>query len=417
MRALALALSLFTFSAFALDPVLLRNDREGKSAFESSAVKRARSRALKLATSEEILRSFDEIILRTDENKLCAFDLNRELRESFGNRIDLKGLIWELREKNRIDDVVTKLLLSADDVLGASRPGTLGTRTIAYPGKEKFSELLTRVTKINTDACLDEEYRKLWSDLLEIDKGLTNRELEGLLLRARSENLIQFDTYSQLEKARISELEKGRLTLKTYLKKKRSLRLQFPLRVDEKSDFVTEASASGLSRRQKLLENYTDLQIALMGDVIKKLRKRLDSKKAEIVIFDRDEASKEVITLGPMERFRLSVKLLRQEMANLPLNTYFKGVSPDYMDLMTAAFETGIIPGVELDEVAGIEEIWNPKRTFWDKARTWVQMAGSVATIVTPPPYGFVPALALIVIEATAGKDGTANDLDPTSLF
>jgi hypothetical protein len=44
-------------------------------------------------------------------------------------------------------------------------------------------------------------------------------------------------------------------------------------------------------------------------------------------------------------------------------------------------------------------------------------MAGSVATIVTPPPYGFVPALALIVIEATAGKDGTANDLDPTSLF
>jgi hypothetical protein len=153
-----------------------------------------------------------------------------------------------------------------------------------------------------------------------------------------------------------------------------------------------------------------------MGNVIKKLRTRLDSQKIEILIYDREQGI-ETLTLEPMERFRLAIKLLRKEMSLLSLNTYFNGRSPDYMDLMTAAYEVGIIPASELDELAGLQSIWNPKKSFWDKARVWVTTFSSVATIVIPPPYGFIPALAIVVIEATAGKKSDPNAEDPTSIF
>ena len=84
---------------------------------------------------------------------------------------------------------------------------------------------------------------------------------------------------------------------------------------------------------------------------------------------------------------------------------------------MVASYEIGIIPASELEAVASLEEIWNPKKSFWDKAGIWIKTLSSVATIVIPPPYGFIPALAIVVIEATAGKKKDPNTNDPSVLF
>jgi hypothetical protein len=131
---------------------------------------------------------------------------------------------------------------------------------------------------------------------------------------------------------------------------------------------------------------------------------------------EEDNEEVEVITLEPMERFRLAIKLLRKEMALLSLNTYFNGRSPDYMDLITASYETSLIPASELKELGGLQEIWNPTKTFWEKASVWIRTFSSVATIALPQPYGFIPALVLVVIEATVGK-GSDNQPDDTVLF
>jgi hypothetical protein len=104
-------------------------------------------------------------------------------------------------------------------------------------------------------------------------------------------------------------------------------------------------------------------------------------------------------------------------MSLISLNTFFQGRSPEYIDIMTAAFETGVIAGSELDELALLEEIWNPKKTFWDKAQVWVRLFGTVASIALPPPYGFIPALAIVVIEMTVGKKDDKKTNDPTVLF
>jgi hypothetical protein len=196
------------------------------------------------------------------------------------------------------------------------------------------------------------------------------------------------------------------------------LRTQYPLRdIKERSDFTSvEVKKMKSSRRQKLFENYSDLQIIMMGNVIKRLRSRLEYDAVEISGY-KEGVLQETIPLDPMERFRFAIKALRKEMSLLSLNTFFNGRSPDYMDLMVASYEIGIIPASELDTVASLEEIWNPKKTFWDKAGIWIKTFASVATIVIPPPYGFIPALVIVVIEATVGKKKDPNANDPSVLF
>ena len=160
-----------------------------------------------------------------------------------------------------------------------------------------------------------------------------------------------------------------------------------------------------LSHRQKLFQNYSDIQIMLMGNMIKQLKADIVSPKMEILIYEDQDTVARVITLSPGQRFCSATNFLRSDMANLALNSYFNGRSPDYLDLITASYELGIIPASEVDTIAGIQDIWNPKKTFWDKAGVWVRTLSSVATIVIPPPYGFLPALGIVVIEATTKKD------------
>ncbi|MGK0367909.1 MAG: hypothetical protein ACI9QD_001049, partial [Thermoproteota archaeon] len=174
---------------------------------------------------------------------------------------------------------------------------------------------------------------------------------------------------------------------------------------------------SKVSYRSKLYQQYDYLQIVMMGDVIQNLRRRMDSSKIEILIFNSelDVDDVERIVLDPMERFRFSLKILRKEMHDLRTNSFFEGRRPSYQDLIVAAFELGMIPAIEVDEVASLEEIWNPKKTFMEKASVWIRLVSSVASIVIPPPYGFVPMLALVAIEATTSK-GKKPELDH-SLF
>ena len=141
-----------------------------------------------------------------------------------------------------------------------------------------------------------------------------------------------------------------------------------------------------------------------MGNVIKKLKERMDSNHIDILVYRRDEQLLETIPLDPMERYRFAVKILQKEMKELAKNSYFSGKSASYTDLIAAAYETGIVTAVEIDEVAKIEEIWNPKKTFFEKSWTWIKMFGNVATILIPPPFGFIPSIAIVAIEAATKK-------------
>ena len=426
MRFLIIILSIFVFSVQAQEEKLsFRNVREGKSYYSKFLNDLAVKKTLKKASRQVVVEIYQDALKKQNTNKLCAYDLNRELSttlESLSIDTDLKGIIFILRQENEIDDVVAKILLTAHEVKS--------TQVILKDDEEIIPLDNNQITKSQLEliasfekrfakgTCLDEAYRNFHAELMKLDKETKSYQLEALNLKALQEKRISEELYLNLEQARLNELEAGSLSLASYQQKVRTLRTQYPLRdSSEKSDFTSiKVKKMKSSRRQSLFENYTDLQIIMMGNVIKKLRARLEYDSVEISGY-RSGVLQETIALDPMERFRFAIKVLRKEMSLLTLNTYFAGRSPDYMDLMIASYEIGIIPASELNVVASLEEVWNPKKTFWDKAGIWIKAFSTVATIVIPPPYGFIPALVIVVIEATAKKSKNPNSNDPTVLF
>ncbi len=423
MRLSLLGFIFLAFPLFAAENPLLRNDREGDTIYSSRSDKRALNRAIKEIDPSFIEKAYLDVLKNTTEDKLCSFDMTAQLMEKMRERVfdfnELKGVILHLRAKNHFDDVVAKLLIDAQETQ-ATYVTPPSPEEISYPNDKAMKEALSLLKNFEKKlklTCFDEAYRTLYGDILRADKSVTSAQLGAIFLTASDHKIISKETYIILEQGRRSKLSESSLTLKAYAAKIRSLRTQYPLRDPlEKSNFVTsKVDKLKLSRRQKLIENYTDLQIILMANVIKKLKTRIEAPRIEILIHGKNEEV-ETITLEPMERFRFAIKVLRKEMALLALNTYFAGRSPDYMDLMTAAFETGLIPATELEEVAKLQEIWNPEKTLWEKSQTWARLASSVASIALPPPYGFLPALAIVVIEMTANKS-KKDENDPTVLF
>lgn len=426
MRILLLSLIMLASTAHAQEETLtFKNVREGESYYSKFIHDYAVKKTLKKATREELVDVYQQALKKQDAKNLCAYDFNKDLKDGLDSRslkVDLEGFIYIIRQENEIDDVVAKILLTAHTVQ-TTQPIDKKEEDIIPPTddeKNKASlELIASFEKrFAKGNCLDEAYRNFHSELMKNDKKLKSYSLEALNRKALQEKRISEELYLTLEQARLNELELGSLSLASYMQKIKTLRIQYPLRdVTEKSDFTSiKVKKMKSSRRQKLFENYSDLQIIMMGNVIKKLRSRLEYDKVEISGFKEGELQ-ETIPLDAMERFRFAIKALRKEMSLLSLNTYFNGRSPDYMDLMIASYEIGIIPATELDTVASLEEIWNPKKTFWDKAGIWIKTFATVATIAIPPPYGFIPALVIVVIEATVGKKKDTNANDPSVLF
>jgi hypothetical protein len=424
MRLSVLGFILISLPLFAAETLSLRNDREGETIYSSRIDKRALSKAIREIDPSYIEEAYQEVLKNTNESRLCSFDITQLMMNKMRQRVlhfnELKGAILYLRTKNYFDDVVAKLLIQAQHTQSSSVTHPLSSEEISYPTDKTMQEALSLLKNFEKKlklSCFDEAYSNLYGDILRVDKSVTSAQLATIFSEAAEQRIIAKETYINLEQGRRTDLSESSLTLKAYVSKIRSLRTQFPLRDPrEKSNFVTaKVDKLKLSRRQKLFENYTDLQIILMANVIKKLKTRIEAPRIEILVHGKNEEV-ETISLEPMERFRFAIKVLRKEMALLALNSYFAGRSPDYMDLMTAAFETGMIPSSELEEVANLQDIWNPKKTLWEKSQTWARLASSVASIALPPPYGFIPALAIVVIEMTADKS-KKDENDPTVLF
>lgn len=426
MRLSLLGLCLISLPLFAADPISFKNDREGKSIYQTNANNRVMNRALKTVDKNEILGAFEDALEGQVAGKLCAYDVNESFLKNLKARNnkfkEFAGAVYLLRSEEEIDDVTASILLRANEISTAAVLPKDTRKLVRVSGalaKDGLPLIAKFETEYDKNLCFDEAYRRLINDLMKIDKTLSNNQIEVLLLNAIDSKKISENTYLKLERARAEGIQSSNLSLKDYYQKLTSIRNQYPLRdPSEKSNYITEkAEKQKVSHRQRLYENYTDIQIMVMAGVVKSLRARLESPKVEILIYNRQNIANETITLEPMERFRLAIKLLRKEMSYLALSSTFEGRSPSYLDIMASAYEIGIIPAEEVDELAGLQDLWNPKKTLWEKAKVWVQTMSTVATVVIPPPYGFIPALAIVVIEATTEKSYSANENDPTSLF
>ncbi len=393
----------------------LRNDREG----EPRLISRTDLRELqRWNPSADALRPIFEGALPGANSEVCAFTFNTSLHRGSQALPGYQGrrplLIKAMRQAGLIDDVVMGILLKADEAVRGVNSRLADDEVRPADAQDALAPFSRYQSRRARGACLDENFRQLLGDFRNRRATTTPSDVLGWAGQAERQGLISPRALAELRAAVRAGVGEWRLTLKDYVDKKNFLRRQFPLARNERSNFVaTKPARQNVTHRQRLFDVYSGMQIAIMADVIRSFRAHLDSPRIEITVYDGADQVIETVSLDPMERFRFAIRYMRKEMRELSVNSYMDGLTPSYTDLMAAAYEVGVVTARELDEVAALEEIWNPRQTFAQKAMVWGRLFAGALSVALPPPYGFIPSLALVAIQAVMAEqpDDTTDSL------
>lgn len=393
-----------TSYAYALidDHQILFNDREGKSNLISKQDEKKIQNIQNLYSKEKLIQIFkdsiEEVLKKSPQKKICPENLMVEIKNSGLKSHVTTDYLKFLRKFNFIDDIVLKQLelYYSIEPINDQSSGPLG----------KFKEIENFLLQIRQGQCAQDSFKSLMVEYK--NNSFDARAIKENLSEALNEEILTEKTYKILKKLLKAKYHLKEQTLSNYLDKKKFLRNQFPIIANEYS-LYSQTKIKKSSIREKLYLQYSPIQISLMANIIKKLKVRLESNHIDIIIYQSSEDDQEVITLDPMERFRFSIRALRKDMEELKLSSYFNGIKPSYKDIMMAAYEVGHVSNLELDEILSLEEIWNPKKTLWEKAQLWIRLCSTVASVALPPPYGFIPALILVAIEAATSDQDNDN--------
>ncbi len=403
-------LILFLFIPFLSFAGPLTNDREGESSFYST------DRVFKV--KENLRQEYVNTLKYTTDLKgrICATEVFETVNSFFGEVPVSKKLIKNAfiyaRYNNAIDDIVFRNLLH---ILKNSSNSEIHVTT-KKDEETKLSEAQVaayernnRKFPVGTGPCLADRWISIYKGLKQDfpkRKKLGNIKLKKLNKRAFTSGIIDEEMYLDLEKARILKLHELDLTLTNYISKKKSLRDQFVIKNSDLSNVATRKSYRDKKKtlRMELYDDFDFMQISLMAKLIDRMRKRLNSTDISIYInYDPNDPNPlppEIINLEPMEKYRFILKLFRKELSDLNQMSFFQNKKATYLDVLMAAYETGIVPVEEMAELEKLDIIWNPQKTKFEKIIFWVKNFGAIGAILLPPPYGFVAVLAISIIES-----------------
>jgi uncharacterized protein (UPF0147 family) len=414
---LSLTLNLFADEANNLPSVrdsIFKNTRESASELISNLQKDEVESLYKDTREIGILRS---IISDRTINR-CATKVIAKIKENLNlnNEKDVNLAVLGLRLDESIDDVSAKVLLNTNEL---SRSISIPFTKDELNGSEEEKALEIFKTKAkdihDKNLCIEDTYRELVGKLAgSAPKFLRNlKQINKIALR---DELINDSDFKTIEMLRRNKVYQWPLTLSEYAKSLEQIAKQFSGRVKESSTLVTSVKfRQKKSLRQALYEKYNGTQIIILANMVKALKARLESKDITITINYIDRPS-EIISLEPMEKFRFILKLLRKELANLNNSSLLGGQPANYMDLIAASYEVGYIKADEVEQLASLQEIWNPSITPKQKAMYWVKTFGGMASVLLPPPFGFVSVMAIMLIDQQI-KDAPVNRDSDFNLF
>lgn len=400
----AFIVTITTFNAFA-DATLVKNDREGKSYYSKLFTKKSYTN-FEASTDLQAIEGAWAETSRTLSESSCAssvfLDFKKNYKKITSAHFEGENSFLYLRKNNYIDDVTFKIFQKISDV------DVIDLANAEFkPQKENsLSKFLARAK--TKGFCAEVQFANYVSEINPDKKKVKERKIRSILRSEASELGLDQNSRRFLEGLLANEFYGSQLNLSDYIAKRKILRGQYPLPLEnEFSDFITiEPDKANNSLRIELYRKYSYVQIALMGKVITDLRTQLESDRIEILVYERDtDEVAQTILLEPMERFRFAISYLRKQMDELTRNTFFKGLRPSYEEIVAASFELGLVTASEWDEVRGLEDIWNPEKTFWDKALMWGRTILPVASVLIPPPYGFISTLAIVAIDAVTMKN------------
>lgn len=389
------------------------NLREDKSTLISSAKE---DKIARLYSGTKAFETLKNIIADKNINR-CATKLNYAIQEQLklSNDDEVTTAILGLRLNNSIDDIFANILIKA---LSLSRPMQIPITKDNLDQDEERKALQIFSSKVkdikNKALCKEDTYRSIVAKLVS-ESPKFGRTLKRINKIAMLNGLINDSEYNRFEKFRVGKVHEWKLTLSEYAQSLEAIAKKFPNRVKESSNLITDDSEGKFrnkkSLRQSLYEKYDSNQIILLANIVKELKTRLESKDITINI-NYDDHPSEIINLSPMEKFRFILKVLRKQLSDLNNGSLLNGNKASYIDLITASYEVGYISANEIEQLASLEDIWNPKKTPKEKAMSWVKRFGGVASVLLPPPFGFVAVMAIMLIDQYIAEAPISRDPD-----
>lgn len=377
-----------------------RNIRESRSALISKLNEDEITRLYKGTKSLIELRS---IMSDTSVNRCASALVERiENKLNLNGDKDIETAVLGLRLDDSIDDIAATILIKAAK-LSKPLPHPIANDDLSPEEEKKALEVFSgQVKEIkNKTLCIEDTYRSLVSSLAK-ESNKFKKSLKHINRMALDRSLISEAEFKKLEKMRSGKVHEWPLTLANYAQNLDSLAKRFPDRIKEASPLITEDTVGKYrnkkSLRHSLHEKFNSTQIILLANMVRDLKKRLEAKDITINI-SYIEQQTEIISLSPMEKFRFILKLLRKELATINNSSLLNGYQATYIDIIAASYEVGYISAAEIEALASLEDIWNPKKTTKEKVMVWAKRFGGVASVLLPPPFGFVSVMAIMMID------------------
>ncbi len=278
----------------------------------------------------------------------------------------------------------------------------------ALAGETKLSIQRTDVLKRN--------YRAIFSNGCLSDKWVEFKE--KIVLQGDDENIYQRlnqfayesgfisqNEYHLIETVRIiSDNESSLLKVKDY-QEKRAWLLENQLEMNDTvtSFHLAQRDKGQKSRRYKLFNNFSLIQIKEMNNLLNKMTMRFNSHKSELIFSAKEGIVNERIQLTHTEQIRLALKLYKKEKNLLLQKDYFRGANFDYRDLMTLGYQTNQVDEKELNGLSLLEKK-TVKKNFWQKSVSFLQRLDFLVAAVAGPVVGIGYSIGISILDGKINK-------------
>lgn len=409
--------------------------REVKEAEAQAALFWANSQGL----APDAFKSKSKEALKQTLNKFAVgggfCDLNfpvvfkRELETSglTKNESDYNQFLIYLRASNLIDDIFYKIIKDSTKIVRiierttgqySSAPMNLYTRKNEDVDIEKLYQSF-KAAPNETESCTLGELQRIYRSLNAKNKGDRDRQMKRLNFIAYYEEMISLETFNKLEILRDEKALEWPINMITYLNTilKAKDKMATVIETEATNKFTTTYASRRLklTQRDRLYALYSPTQMILLAEIIQRTAKRLDARRVDLnfQLTDDPEGERDIYVLSPMEKYRISINMLKKEMAEAMRSENFAGIPIEYEDLVSAAYETGYIKSDELDPIIKFEEIWNPKEKKWKTYANFAFSLVGTASFYLPPPWNIIGAIGLVVLQSkTINKKKEADPDD-----
>lgn len=164
-------------------------------------------------------------------------------------------------------------------------------------------------------------------------------------------------------------------------------------------EFYLKINGVYLSPRAKLYNQYNTYQIKQLAKIMDETMKNMNAQNIAITVDENGDGKAERSYDLPIpEKYRMALRLLNLEKQRLVKEGILMTV-PQNIDLLTAAFESGLIDGEILQELVNMKEL---KVKNFDRYKVYKQMLVRIgkSAVTAIPVAGPILIIPIVVIES-----------------